>query len=125
MTRLLVIAGVVVVVAIVAVAYARARSRDERRGGHGFPRLPADLLRAPTTWVVFTTPYCASCDSVEATLHRTFPGDAVVKVDATVEVELADRYAVRRAPTVLRADARGTVTDRLVGADAVQRLVPA
>lgn len=126
MTRLLTVAGFVAVVAVMAVAYARARARDAERGGAGLPPLPEHLRGARTTWVIFTTPYCATCGAVEVTLHRAFPDDAVVKVDATVDVALADRYAVRRAPTVLRADGGGTITDRLVGADAVRRLaVPA
>lgn len=124
MTRAIVVVGVLVAVAGMAVAYARARARDAERGGAGLPPLPEHLRRASTTWVIFTTPHCATCGTVEATLSRTFPDHAVVKVDATVDVELADRYAVRRAPTVLRADGLGAITDRLVGADAVQRVVP-
>jgi hypothetical protein len=124
-TRVLVLLAVLAAIGGVALVYARATRRDAERGGDGLPPLPGALLAGPTTWVIFTTPYCASCAAVEAELHRAFPDDAVVTVDATIDVELADRYHVRRAPTVLRADARGAVTERLVGADAVRGLTVA
>ena len=70
--------------------------------------------------MIFTTPMCVSCSAVEAELHTAYPDDVVVKVDATEEPQLAERYRVRRAPTVLHADRSGRVLLRLVGADAVR-----
>ena len=70
--------------------------------------------------MIFTTPMCVSCGAIEAELHTAYPDDVVVKVDATEEPQLAERYRVRRAPTVLHADRSGRVLLRLVGADAVR-----
>lgn len=122
MTARLAVLGLVALgVALAAWAHRYRSGRDGARGIHGLPPVPAHLLGAGTTWVIFTTPLCASCGAVEAELRRAFPQDALVKVDATAAPELAERYHVRRAPTVLRVDGRGTVTERLVGADAVRR----
>jgi len=86
------------------------------------PRVPAALRdSAERTWVVFTTPYCATCGPVEESLRAYDPGARVVRVDATREPLLADAFKVRSAPTAVLADADGTVQARLVGADAVHR----
>jgi len=88
------------------------------------PTVPAALLEgAARTWVLFTTPYCASCGPVEASLRASDPGARVVKVDATRDAALAGAFSVRSAPTVLLADAGGNVMARLVGAEAVDRYV--
>jgi hypothetical protein len=85
------------------------------------PRLPDELLQgADRTWVVFTTPYCASCGPVRDQLAADDPTARVVTVDATREPHLASAYSVRSAPTVLLADAAGEVQARLVGAQAVR-----
>lgn len=84
------------------------------------PRVPAALLDgADRTWVVFTTPYCASCGPVKDRLASADPLARVVTVDATRDPSLADAFYVRSAPTVLLADAAGEVQARLVGAPAV------
>jgi len=86
------------------------------------PLVPTALRGdAARTWVVFTTPYCASCGPVEASLRAHDPGARVVRVDATREPVLADAFRIRSAPTAVLADADGRVTERLVGAEAVQR----
>ena len=88
------------------------------------PVVPASLRAgAVRTWVVFTTPYCASCGPVEARLRTTDPGARVVKVDATREPHLARAFSIRAAPTALLADDSGRVTARLVGAEAVEAYV--
>lgn len=88
------------------------------------PEVPASLLGgALRTWVLFTTPYCASCGPVEASLRASDPAARVVKVDATREPVLADAFSVRSAPTALLADDRGKVMTRLVGAEAVDAYV--
>jgi hypothetical protein len=85
------------------------------------PRMPEELLQGSSrTWVVFTTPYCASCGPVKDQLAAADPDARVVTVDATREPHLANAYAVRSAPTVLLADAAGDVQARLVGAQAVR-----
>ena len=99
----------------------RARLSSDRRP---VPRLPADLMEgADRTWVVFTTPMCASCGPVIERLQEADPSARVVTVDATRELPLADAFRIRSAPTVLLADASGTVQTRLVGASAVEAYV--
>lgn len=88
------------------------------------PLVPASLLAgAARTWLVFTTPYCASCGPVEASLRASDPDARVVKVDATREPHLAEAFSVRSAPTALLSDGAGRVTARLVGAEAVAAYV--
>lgn len=86
------------------------------------PRVPAQLLDgAARTWVLFTTPYCASCGPAEQRLRATDPSARVIKVDATAQPDLAREFAIRAAPTALLADEAGEVQARLVGAAAVDR----
>ena len=86
--------------------------------------MPESILAgAARTWVVFTSPYCATCGPVEARLRESDPGARVVKVDATREPHLAHAFSIRSAPTVLLADGAGNVTARLVGAEAVTEYV--
>ena len=85
------------------------------------PTVPASLLAgAPRTWVVFTTPYCATCGPVKEQLAGADPEARLVTVDATAEPHLAAAFHVRSAPTVLLADSAGQVQARLVGAQAVR-----
>jgi glutaredoxin len=123
------VARLAIVVALVAVfALARAAHRRWRAGLHAearaVPALPDHLVAgAARTWVVFTTPWCASCDTVTSHLSTAEPDSRVVKVDATQHVDLADAFHIRTAPTVLLADALGTDHQRLVGAAAVSDYV--
>lgn len=117
--------AVVVVVLLFGVALAGRLYRTWKAGLQqdrpGYPLVPASLRAgAARTWVVFTSPYCATCGPVADRLQAADPEARVVKVDATREPHLADAFSVRSAPTVLLADDAGTVTARLVGADAVQ-----
>jgi len=86
------------------------------------PLVPAALREhAERTWVMFTTPYCATCGPAEESLRAADPSARVVRVDATREPLLADAFRVRSAPTAVLADADGHVQVRLVGAEAVHR----
>lgn len=85
------------------------------------PRVPVSLLAgAPRTWLVFTSPFCASCGPVKEHLAGADPAARLVTVDVTREPHLADAFHVRSAPTVLLADEAGEVRARLVGAQAVR-----
>lgn len=100
--------------------YVQWQARQQRTPASS-PRLPAELLGdGERTWVVFTTPFCASCGPVKEQLAAQDPTAGIVTVDATREPHLADAFSVRSAPTVLLADAAGTVQARLVGAPAVR-----
>lgn len=120
--------ALVVVAVLVAVALATRLYHQWRQRGTAVqpdhPALPESLRAgAARTWVVFTTPYCASCGPVAERLRASDPSARVVTVDATLEPALAGAYSVRSAPTVLLADHAGRVTTRLVGAAAVERYV--
>jgi len=100
---------------------ARAQSAEARRPA---PVVPARLLAgADRTWVVFSTPYCATAGAVEALLRAHDPGARLVEIDATEEPYLAAAFDIRHAPTALLADAAGRVRTRLVGADSVEAYV--
>jgi hypothetical protein len=80
------------------------------------PLVPLSIRAgAERTWVVFSTPYCASCGPIEARLRASDPTANVVRIDATEQPKLAGAFRVRSAPTVLLADAEGRVQARLVG----------
>ena len=118
----------VVIVAVIVLGmiigkrmYAQWQARLQQGPAGVSPRVPAELLAgADRTWVVFTTPYCASCGPVKDQLSVDDPSARIVTVDATREPHLADAFGVRSAPTVLLADAAGDVQARLVGAPAVR-----
>ena len=120
--------GIVVLAILFAVALAARLYRQWRAGVQAaqpeHPVVPASLREgAARTWVVFTSPYCATCGPVADRLQASDPDARVVKVDATREPHLADAFSVRSAPTVLLADGEGRVQARLVGAEAVAEYV--
>ena len=123
-----VVRALVVLVILFAVALAARLYKQWRAGLQtaqpDHPTVPQSLLAgAQRTWVVFTSPFCATCGPVADRLQRSDPGARVVKVDATREPHLADAFSVRSAPTVLLADGEGRVQARLVGAEAVDDYV--
>jgi hypothetical protein len=119
--RLLVLAVVVVFVAGGFLVHRHRSRTDAARGATGLPVFPASLLTSEVThWFVFTTPYCVSCHTAEDHLRRAHPDHVVSRIDAVTEPDLARRYDIRRAPTVLEVDPTGQVLDRLVGLDAVR-----
>ena len=123
LVRVFVVVAILLAVGLATRLYRARRSAVLTERPH-HPRVPAALLAgAERTWVLFTTPYCASCGPVEQHLRAADPVARVVKVDATAEPHLASAFRVRTAPTVVLADADGSVQARLVGADAVRRAV--
>ena len=118
--KLAIVAAIVVGLVVGRRIYVQWRARQQRTPDR-LPRVPDELLAgADRTWVVFTTPYCASCGPLKEQLAREDPAARVVTVDATREPHLADAFSVRSAPTVLLADGSGEVSARLVGAPAVR-----
>ena len=117
--RAVVVIAILFLLALGKRLYAQWRSRArEEQVAH--PRLPAELLEgSERTWVVFTTPYCATCEPVKTRLAGSDPDARMVTVDATREPVLAEAFRVRTAPTALLADRHGRVRARLVGAAAV------
>src|SRR5688500_17832789 len=116
MTRLVVVlAGVAAVVTAVRLVRAGAL-RDRRRDPLSFPPLPDELRRhGEALWVVFTTEYCATCGPVKERIGRLDPTAEIVEVDVAERPDLAERYRVRTAPTVLFTSANGMVHGRFVG----------
>lgn len=118
----------IVVVLVVAFVVGRRVYIQWQAGLQGesrrHPSIPSSLLEgADRTWVVFTTPYCATCEPIKRQLATADPGARVVSVDATREPALANAFHVRSAPTVFLADGAGEVQARLVGAAAVHDYV--
>lgn len=93
---------------------------ERPRRANGLPDVPERSLTGAPLWLVFTTEFCAVCPKVVEQISQQRPEDSVLVLDVADELELAIRYKVRRAPTVIRADADGTVSVRLSGADAVR-----
>ena len=115
-----VVAAIVLALIVGRRMYVQWQARLQRHPASS-PRVPSELLGdADRTWVVFTTPFCASCGPVKEQLAELDPSSEIVTVDATREPRLADAFAVRSAPTVLLADRGGNVQARLVGAPAVR-----
>ncbi len=113
MTRLLLALVLVLLVAAVAWAARRARRDSAKpRDVEGLPPLERDLLgAAERTWVVFTTEFCASCRPTAERLRTRHPEDHVMTLDVGDRPDLARRYGIRRAPTVMLVAADGTVLD--------------
>lgn len=109
----------------IALARRLLKQAMDRRASNVAPRragaaLPARITAgADRTWVVFTTPWCATCDPVVDRLRAADPEGRVLKLDATVERSLADALGIRSAPTTVLADVDGTVRAQLIGPAAV------
>ena len=94
--------------------------RRANRAPRGAGVVPGHIIDgAERTWLVFTTPWCTTCDPVVERLRVAEPASTVVKIDATVERALASSLHVRSAPTAVLADRDGVVRTQLVGVDAV------
>jgi hypothetical protein len=117
--RLDIVAGLVVVLLLAGALYRRYQAGVAQDRGP-VPRLPDHLVAgAASTWVVFTTEYCATCEPLCQRLRAAHPDSAVVKVDAADRPDLARAFRIQRAPTALLADSTGAVSARLVGPEAV------
>lgn len=123
--RVAIVLVVLVVVVIGRRVYFQWRTRLARDDAP-VPRLPDALLGdTERTWVVFTTPWCASCGPITADIAAADPTAHVVTVDATKEPALAGSFRVKSAPTVLLADGAGAVHARFVDATAVREFAVA
>ena len=123
MTRLAVVVTLVLLLVLARVLYDRWRRRLAQEPVPP-ARLPSWLVEgSDRTWVVFTSPYCASCDPLTDRLRAYDPSARVVTVDATRHRALADDFSVRTSPTVVLSDSQGQLQLRLVGAAAVQEML--
>jgi hypothetical protein len=116
--RLLVLVALVVLVAAGTLAY-----RRWERGLQHQPadkRVPAELLGpGDRTWVLFSTPTCATCGPAEQQLRDRDPDATVRRIDATERADLTQALGIRAAPTVLLAGPDGSILLRLAGPRAV------
>lgn len=72
------------------------------------------------SWLVLTTPWCASCGPVVERLEAA--GELpVVVLDVAERPEVGTALDVRQAPTVLRVGDRGEVLERRAGASMAER----
>jgi hypothetical protein len=70
-----------------------------------------------SSWLVLTTPWCASCGPVVERLEAQ--GELpVVVVDVAERPDVSKALDVRQAPTVLRVGPTGEVLERRAGAGA-------
>ena len=121
--RLLVVVVLAFAVLLVARLYRQWRGKV-RSDKPATPLVPMSIRAgAERTWVIFTTPLCASCGPIEARLRAADPDANVVRIDATEQPRLSHAFKVRSAPTVLLADGEGRVKARLVGAEAFENYV--
>jgi len=95
----------------------RASPRDIHHGGDH--RVPGEFASDGTSWLVFTTEYCAVCPRIVEEIRSSRPDEPIHVLDVADHTGLAAAHRVRRAPTVLRVDSEGLVLARLAGADAV------
>lgn len=109
MTRLLVLAGVALAVALVAWAASRWQRRPI-----AVAVVPDALVPDSPSWLVLTTPWCASCGPVVDRLEAVGSLPVVV-VDLAERPEVSRVLDVRQAPTVLRVEPDGAITERAAG----------
>jgi hypothetical protein len=118
LVRLLLVVVLVAVMAVVTLRYRRGPAPSDVDLGL---LLPDTLLGAtPHTWIVFSTPYCATCGPVENLLRQRFPDDEVRRVDVSAWPDVVHALGVRRAPTVVRADQAGAIELQLAGPEAIR-----
>ncbi len=117
LTRLVVVAVLAAVVAVVAWRARRPADTTDAAGR----RVPSELVGdTDRTWIVFSTPFCATCGPVEEQLRQRFPEHDVRRADVEQWAATAIDLGVRRAPTVVRVDRAGSVDLVLAGPDAVR-----
>ena len=103
--------GIAVVVVTLALAWAWRRREGRFQEGSGrFSRAELGLARGdkPSAVLVeFFGQGCAPCTTVQARIEKLsseIPEVNVVSIDAGERIELADRFQVRRVPTLFVAD---------------------
>jgi len=92
--------------------------RPERKGE--WAPVPIAHRTGQPLWLVFTTEFCAVCPRIVEQISAQQPGDSVIVLNVAEHLDLASVYKVRRAPTVIHANADGTVIVRLAGAESVR-----
>lgn len=107
--RLALIGGVLLVVAAVTAWWRRREGRfGEAHGAFDRADLGLNRRERPSAvFVEFTGEGCGPCATVEARLRKLaaeVPDVRVISIDTAERMDLADRYEVRRVPTLFVAD---------------------
>lgn len=113
--RLLLVVALTLVVLAAARAYRLWQERERNVDPLELPVLPSELRGANATWIIFTTPFCATCGPVKERISRLDPTADLLEVDVSDRPDLAELYRVRTAPTILFAAANGRIQARFVG----------
>lgn len=94
------------------------RARWMQGGVGAGSRIPDGLVPAgQASWLVLTTPWCASCGPVVERLEAQ--GELpVVVLDVAERPDVSRALDLRQAPTVLRVGPDGEVLERRTGASA-------
>jgi hypothetical protein len=119
-TRLLIVVVVVLVAAVVAHLIGRRRPDAPVRTGWSVPDQldRADFARPEAPWLVvlFSAATCSTCAGVRGKVGALESDQvAVHDVEYGAERLLHDRYRIEAVPTVLVADAAGTVRRSFLG----------
>lgn len=117
--RLTVVLGVAALIALGSWLWRRREGRFSEAGG-AFDRAEIGMGREKPSAVVveFGGEHCGSCRIVEqrlAKLSGEIPDVRVVMIDADEHVELAQRYDVRRVPTLFVTDPSLKIVWRATG----------
>ncbi len=96
------------------------RARWLRGGVAPGASVPTGVVPAgQVSWLVLTTPWCASCGPVVDRLEAA--GELpVVVIDVAEQPEVGQALDVRQAPTVLRVGEQGEVLERRAGTTVAQ-----
>ncbi|MBK9158314.1 MAG: thioredoxin family protein [Propionibacteriaceae bacterium] len=112
-----------IVVVVVALGFGTYRRVTDGRGRAVTRATPVSEfegeLGEKATFVQFSSPVCAPCHATRrilGSLADERPGIAVVDVDVSERLDLAELHGVSRTPTVLVLDGAGVVRQRIVGA---------
>lgn len=122
LTRLVVVAALVALTAVLGRLWQRRDGRIDRTDTDDAtdhrPALELDAAHAGPQAVLFGSPTCSPCDQVKRLLdevaadHDDFTW---TYVDAAERLDLADAHDVRRVPTLLVLDDRGSLVARSSG----------
>lgn len=122
--RALVVVALLAALVLAGRGWQRSRDRVRRmastepRDGVELAAVGLDLGDAPAGAVLLSSSGCAPCVQVRRVLAEVgghHPGFRWVEVDAADHLELAERLAVRRVPTVLVVDRSGRLLARAGG----------
>ncbi len=122
LTRLLIVLAVIAVAWVVGRLVTRrdgeVRAATDQLPPDDFAALGLPVVDVPHRAVLFGSPTCGPCDAVKRVLLQVEAdrGDFTWRyVDTADHLDVADRLGIRRVPTLVLMDGRGTVRARTSG----------